>query len=314
MLETVKAYVALTKPRVIELLLVAAIPAMLQADRGAILQPGQGGTMLWLILGTLVGGWMGAAAANTFNMVVDSDIDKVMKRTIKRPLAKQTVSNRAALIFGIVLTIASVLWLGIICNSWLASVFILLTIAFYVFVYTMWLKRSTDQNVVWGGAAGCMPVMVGWAVITDNSDAVTGWTHWWQAIVLFLVIFFWTPPHTWALGLRYREDYEAAGVPMLPVVRTPIEVTIRIIWYTVATVVTTFLLIPAAGWVYLVGALAAGIWFLWGAFSLHAKVKAGGQIKPMKLFLLSNNYLAVVCVALAVDAALGLTTISSMFS
>ncbi len=304
MLDTVKAYVALTKPRVIELLLVAAIPAMLQADRGHV--------DVLLILGTLVGGWMGAAAANTFNMVVDSDIDKVMRRTSRRPLAKQTVSNRAALIFGAVLTLVSFLWLWLLCNSLLAAVFILLTIAFYVFVYTMWLKRRTDQNVVWGGAAGCMPVLVGWATITDNSAHVTGSAHWWQAIVLFMVIFFWTPPHTWALGLRYREDYEAAGVPMMPVVKAPPEVTIRIIWYTVATVVTTLLLVPAAGLIYLLVALAAGIWFIIAAVQLHRGVLAGEEIKPMKLFLLSNNYLALVCVGLSVDAVLGLTTVSQM--
>lgn len=306
MLDTVKAYVALTKPRVIELLLVAAIPAMLQADRGSV--------HVGLILLTLVGGWMGAAAANTFNMVADSDIDKVMNRTAKRPLAKQTVSNTSAMIFGIVLTIASFLWLWLLCNSLLAAIFILLTIAFYVFVYTLWLKRRTDQNVVWGGAAGCMPVLVGWAVITDNNPDVSGWFHWWQAIVLFMVIFFWTPPHTWALGLKYKDDYEAAGVPMMPVVRPPLYVTVRIIWYTVATVVTTLLLVPAAGWIYLASAVIAGIWFLYGAIMLHRDVKAGGEIKPMKLFLLSNNYLALVCVGLSVDAVFGLQTISQILS
>ncbi len=306
MLDTVKAYVALTKPRVIELLLVAAIPAMLQADRGHVDVP--------LILGTLVGGWMGAAAANTFNMVVDSDIDKVMRRTAKRPLAKQSVSNRAALIFGVVLMVASFLWLWLLCGSLLAGIFILMTIAFYVFVYTMWLKRRTDQNVVWGGAAGCMPVLVGWAAITDNSATVDGWTHWWQAIVLFMVIFFWTPPHTWALGLRYREDYEAAGVPMMPVVKSPPEVTIRIIWYTVATVVTTLLLIPATGLIYLVVALVAGIWFIVASVQLHRGVLAGAEIKPMKLFLLSNNYLALVCVGLSLDAVLGLLTLTQLLS
>lgn len=304
MLDTVKAYVALTKPRVIELLLVAAIPAMLQADRGKV--------HVGLILLTLVGGWMGAAAANTFNMVADSDIDKVMNRTRKRPLARQSVSNRNAMIFGSVLTVASFLWLWLLCDSLLAGLFILLTIAFYVFVYTMWLKRRTDQNVVWGGAAGCMPVLVGWAVITDNAPDVTGWLHWWQAIVLFLVIFFWTPPHTWALGLKYREDYEAAGVPMMPVVRPPLYVTVRIIAYTLATVLTTFLLIPATGWVYLVVSVLAGVWFMWGAIALHKSVKAGGEIKPMKLFLLSNNYLALVCVGLSVDAVLGLRTVAEM--
>lgn len=306
LLDTLKAYVALTKPRVIELLLVAAIPAMLQADRGNV--------HVGLILLTLVGGWMGAAAANTFNMVVDSDIDKVMNRTQKRPLAKESVSNRNALIFGIVMMVASFLWLWLLCESLLAAVFILITIAFYVFVYTMWLKRRTQQNVVWGGAAGCMPVMVGWAVISNQNTEFSGWSHWWQAIVLFMVIFFWTPPHTWALGLRYKEDYKAAGVPMMPVVQPAPVVTKQIIWYTIATVLTTFLLIPAAGWIYLVAAVGAGIWFLYGAIALDRSVKAGGEIKPMKLFLMSNNYLSLICVGLSVDAVLGLQTISQMFA
>ncbi|MBV7295418.1 heme o synthase [Corynebacterium sp. TAE3-ERU12] len=305
-MDTVKAYIALTKPRVIELLLVAAIPAMLQADRGEV--------HVGFILATLAGGWMGAAAANTFNMVADSDIDKMMKRTRKRPLALESVSNRNAMIFATTLMVASFLWLWLLCNSLLAAVFILMTIAFYVFVYTMWLKRRTDQNVVWGGAAGCMPVFVGWAVITDNTTNVDGIWHWWQALVLFMVIFFWTPPHTWALGLRYREDYEAAGVPMMPVVHEPIYVTKRIIAYTAATAVTTFLLIPAAGWIYAVVSVAAGAWFLYGSIVLHRDVKAGGSIRPMKLFLMSNNYLSLVCVGLSVDAVLGLQTIGSLVS
>ena len=290
MLDTVKAYVALTKPRVIELLLVAAIPAMLQADRGKV--------HVGLILLTLVGGWMGAAAANTFNMVADSDIDKVMNRTRKRPLARQSVSNRSAMIFGSVLTVASFLWLWLLCDSLLAGVFILLTIAFYVFVYTMWLKRRTDQNVVWGGAAGCMPVMIGWSAVTGTIQ--------WPALVMFLIIFFWTPPHTWALAMRYKEDYEAAGVPMLPVVATEREVTKQILIYTWATVLTTLALAFATGWLYAAVALVAGVWFLVMAHQLYSGVKRGEPVKPLRLFLQSNNYLAVVFCALAVDSALAL--------
>ncbi|KAA9270320.1 protoheme IX farnesyltransferase [Corynebacterium sp. HMSC063A05] len=305
LLETVKAYIALTKPRIIELLLVAAIPAMLQADRGHV--------HVGLILLTLFGGWMGAAAAHTFNMVMDYDIDQKMRRTRRRPLARNQVSRRAAAIFGTILMIASFLWLWLLCNSLLAAVFILITIAFYIFVYTLWLKRRTDQNVIWGGAAGCMPVMVGWAVITDNNPEITGLAHWWQAFILFLLIFFWTPPHTWALGLRYKEDYKAAGVPMMPVVKPAIIVSKRIIYYTAATVITTLLLVPYAGWIYLIGAVGAGAWFLWGAIDLHRHVKTGGKIKPMKLFFMSNNYLSIVCVALSLDAVLGLQTVLSMF-
>ncbi len=299
-METIKAYFALTKPRVIELLLVATFPAMLQADRGE--------NHIALILLTVIGGWMGAAAANTFNMIADSDIDKVMKRTERRPLAKHTVSNQNATIFAWSLTVISFFWLWLLCHSLLAALFVMATIAFYIFVYTKWLKRSTPMNVVWGGAAGCMPVMVGWAVIVDNLPA--GQPHnWWQAIVLFLIIFFWTPPHTWALAMRYREDYEAAGVPMMPVVKKPLEVTKQIIAYTVATVLTTFALLPAAGWLYAVVAVAAGIWFTWLAISLHQGVKKGVEVRPMRLFIMSNNYLSAVFLALSVDALLGLPTL-----
>jgi len=302
-LETIKAYIALTKPRVIELLLVATIPAMLQAERGE--------NNIILILLTVVGGWMGAAAANTFNMVADSDIDQKMGRTRARPLVRHTVTNRKATIFAWSLLIISVLWLGLLANSWLAAFFIILTNWFYIYVYTKWLKRRTWQNIIWGGAAGCMPVLVGWAVITDNMPEGIP-AQWWQAIVLFMIIFFWTPPHTWALAMKYRADYEKAGVPMLPVVRKPVQVTRQIVWYTVATVVTTLLLVPAASWIYLAGALIGGLYFLVMAIVLHNGVKAGKDVKPLKLFILSNNYLALVFVALSVDAVLGWETIGSM--
>lgn len=304
--DKIKAYISLTKPRVIELLLVAAIPSMLQAQRGEL--------NLALILLTLVGGWMGAAAANTFNMVADFDIDQKMRRTHRRPLAKNTVSKTEATVFGWVLTIASVLWLGILCSSWLASGFILLTIWFYIFVYTKWLKRRTWQNVIWGGAAGCMPVMVGWATVTDADGGAfnAGWLSWAQAVVLFLIIFFWTPPHTWALGMRYREDYESAGVPMMPVVKPPLEVTRQILWYTWATVITSLVLVPAAGWVYAVVAVLSGLWFIVRAHGLHNGVKKGVKVKPMNLFFLSNNYLSVLFVGLSVDAVIGLETVAEM--
>lgn len=302
-METIKAYIALTKPRVIELLLVATIPAMLQAERGE--------NNIILILLTVIGGWMGAAAANTFNMVADSDIDQKMGRTRARPLVRHTVTNRKATIFAWSLLIISVLWLGLLANSWLAAFFIVLTNWFYIYVYTKWLKRRTWQNIIWGGAAGCMPVLVGWAVITDNMPEGIP-AQWWQAVVLFLIIFFWTPPHTWALAMKYRDDYEKAGVPMLPVVRKPVQVTRQIVWYTVATVITTLLLVPAASWIYLAGALIGGIYFLGMAIVLHNGVKNGKKVKPLKLFILSNNYLALVFVALSIDAVLGWETIGSM--
>ncbi|MCP9624649.1 heme o synthase, partial [Nocardia otitidiscaviarum] len=186
----VLAYIALTKPRVIELLLVATIPTMLLADRGHV--------DIRLILATLFGGWMGAASANTLNCVADADIDKVMKRTSKRPLAREAVPTRNAAIFGITLGLASFAWLWWQANL-LSGALVVATILFYVFVYTLGLKRRTSQNVVWGGAAGCMPALVGWSAVTGSVG--------WPAIVLFLVIFFWTPPHTWALAMRYKEDY-----------------------------------------------------------------------------------------------------------
>ncbi len=293
----VLAYLALTKPRVIELLLVATIPAMLLADRGAVDFP--------LILATLFGGWMGAASANTLNCVVDADIDKVMKRTARRPLARMAVPTSHALVFGLVLGVASFVWLWWATYP-LAAILIVITIAFYVLVYTMILKRRTWQNVIWGGAAGCMPVMVGWAAVTGGLS--------WEPIVLFMVIFFWTPPHTWALAMRYKEDYEAAGVPMLPVIATEERVTKQILVYTWLTVLTTLALIPAAGVIYAAVTVAAGAWFLLMAHQLYAGVRKGQPVKPLRLFLQSNNYLAVVFCGLAVDSVLGWNTIAQLLS
>ena len=286
---TVLSYLALTKPRVIELLLVTTIPAMLLADRGTV-DP-------LLILNTLIGGMMAAAGANTLNCVADADIDKVMKRTALRPLAKASVPTRHALIFGLVLTAGSFAWLWRTTNL-LSGVLALATIAFYVFVYTLLLKRRTSQNVVWGGAAGCMPVMIGWSAVTGTIQ--------WPALVMFLIIFFWTPPHTWALAMRYKEDYKAAGVPMLPVVATERQVTRQILIYTWLTVLTTLSLALATGWLYASVALLAGVWFLVMAHQLYSGVKRGEPVKPLRLFLQSNNYLAVVFCALAVDSALAL--------
>lgn len=303
LLETIKAYFALTKPRVIELLLVAAIPAMLQADRGEV--------HVWLILGTLIGGWMGAGAANTFNMVADYDIDQKMGRTRARPLVRAKVTKQRAAIFAWVLLIVSVLWLGLLCRSWLAAFFIILTNFFYIVVYTKWLKRRTWQNVIWGGAAGCMPVLVGWAAIRDNVDDGSA-DHWWQAIVMFLIIFFWTPPHTWALAMKYRDDYARANVPMLPVIASPAETTRQILIYSWWTVIVSLLLVPATSWIYLVVAILSGVLFLVMATQLHRGVKQGRKVKPLKLFILSNNYLAALFLGLSVDAVLGWETIGQM--
>ena len=286
---TLLAYIGLTKPRVIELLLVTTIPAMLLADRGTV-DP-------LLILNTLFGGMLAAAGANTLNCVADADIDKVMKRTALRPLARAAVPTRHALIFGLVLSVASFGWLWWAANL-LSGLLAIATILFYVFVYTLLLKRRTSQNVVWGGAAGCMPVMIGWSAVTGTIQ--------WPALVMFAIIFFWTPPHTWALAMRYKDDYEAAGVPMLPVVATEQQVTRQIVIYTWLTVLTTLALSLATGWLYASVAFLAGAWFLTMAHQLYAGVKRGEPVKPLRLFLQSNNYLAVVFCALAVDSALAL--------
>ncbi|WP_372433092.1 heme o synthase [Antrihabitans stalagmiti] len=289
------AYIALTKPRVIELLLVATIPTMLLAQRGTV--------DIALILSTLFGGWMGAASANTLNCVADADIDKLMKRTERRPLARAAVPTSHAFVFGVALGLGSFAWLWWAANL-LSGLLVVGTILFYVFVYTLGLKRRTSQNVVWGGAAGCMPVLVGWSAVTGTIG--------WQSLVLFAVIFFWTPPHTWALAMRYKEDYKAAGVPMLPVVATEEKVTKQIVVYTWLTVFATIALIPATGVVYAAVAVAAGAWFLLMAHQLYAGVRRGESVKPLKLFLQSNNYLAIVFCGLAVDSVLGWTTVGSI--
>jgi heme o synthase len=285
----VAAYFALTKPRVIELLLVTTIPAMFLADRG-IPAP-------WLVLVTLVGGAMSAGSANALNCVADSDIDAVMDRTKKRPLVHHEVPRRNALIFGVVLGVVSflVLWLG---ANLLAALLSTSAILFYVFVYTLVLKRRTSQNIVWGGAAGCMPVVVGWAAVTGEVE--------WPALVMFAVVFLWTPPHFWSLAMKYRDDYARAGVPMLPVVATPRQVSARILVYSWATVGSTLLLLPVTSWIYVAFAVLGGAAFLIVAQRLNAAARKGGAMNPMHLFHLSNSYLALVFVAIAIDAAVGL--------
>jgi protoheme IX farnesyltransferase len=286
------AYLALTKPRVIELLLVTAIPAMLLAHRGSV-NP-------LLILNTLIGGMLAAGGANTLNCVADADIDKKMKRTAQRPLARDAVPTGHALVFGLVLSVASFAWLWWTTNL-LSGLLAMGTIAFYVFVYTLLLKRRTSQNVVWGGAAGCMPVMIAWSAVTGTIA--------WPALVMFAIIFFWTPPHTWALAMRYKDDYKAAGIPMLPAVATERQVTKQILIYTWLTVAATLALALAAGWLYTAVAAVAGVWFLTMAHQLYAGVRRGEPVKPLRLFLQSNNYLAVVFCALALDSALALPTL-----
>ena len=287
--DTVRAYLGLTKTRIIEQLLVVTVPAMFLAARGV--------PPVWLIVATLVGGAMAAASAHALNCVVDADIDAVMKRTSRRPLAKGQVPTRHALVFGLVLGAFSAVWLGLTTN-WLAAGLSVAAIAFYVLVYTLLLKRRTSQNIVWGGAAGCMPVVIGWAAVTGSVD--------WPALVMFGVIFFWTPPHFWALAMRYREDYAAAKVPMLPVVAPPVQVSRRILAYSWIMAAWSLLLIPATSWIYAAAAALGGTWFVLQAHRLHRDVVAGAETRPMKLFHLSNAYLCGLFAAIAVDAAVGL--------
>ncbi len=283
---TVEAYVALTKPRIIELLLVTTVPTMVLAERG---MPGLG-----LVLATLVGGTLAAGSANALNCYYDRDIDVVMHRTSSRPLAQRTVAPFNALVFGLVLGALSFAGLWLTTNL-LSAVLAVAAIAFYVVVYTMLLKRRTSQNIVWGGAAGCMPVLIGWSAVTDTVA--------WPAVALFMVIFFWTPPHFWALAMRYRADYAAAGVPMLPVVATPLVVTRRIVGYSWLMVAASLALWALdSSWIYGVVAVVAGGWFLVEAHLLLARVRRVDDGASMRLFHLSISYLTVLFVGIAVDA------------
>ena len=290
------AYVALTKPRIIELLLITTIPAMFAAQREV--------PSLGLVLLTLLGGTLAAGSANALNCVVDADIDALMRRTRSRPLARHTVTPRAALVFGVVLGILATVVLAA-GTTWQAAVLADVAILFYVFVYSIWLKRRTSQNIVWGGLAGCMPVIIGWSAVTGG----IGWPAW----VFFGVIFFWTPPHTWALAMRYREDYAAAGVPMLPVVATERVVIRQMVLYSWAMVACSLLLVPASSWIYAAVAVPVGLAFLGAVHRLHVRVlraPASADRTPpgefMAVFHLSNLYLTAVSVAWAVDAAVGL--------
>ncbi|MFI5099116.1 MAG: heme o synthase [Actinomycetes bacterium] len=285
-------YIALTKPRIIELLLVTTVPTMVLAAGGV--------PPLGLVAATLVGGALAAGSANTLNCYLDRDIDKVMRRTGHRPLATGAVTPRAALVFGIVLGVAAVGWMAWLVGTFAAGL-TALAIAFYVFVYTLVLKRRTAQNIVWGGAAGCMPVLIGWSAVTGSLT--------WTPLVLFLVIFFWTPPHYWPLSLRFADDYAAAGVPMLPVVAPARVVAARIVAYSWAMVAASLALVPVAHTtvVYAVAAVVLGAGFLAEAYGLRARVRSGtGDVRPMRLFHGSITYLTLLFVAVAVDPLLPL--------
>jgi len=312
-----RGLVALTKPRIIELLLVTTVPTMLLAQRGL--------PSLKLILVTLVGGTLAAGSANTINCYIDRDIDAVMKRTSRRPLVvngRGTIRPAEALAWGIVLGAGATLLLGLMAN-WLSAALADTAILFYIFVYTLLLKRRSPSNIVIGGAAGCFPVLVGWAAVTGTVSV--------PALVLFAVIFLWTPPHFWALAMKFRKDYAAANVPMLPVVASPAAVARKILWYSYAMVAATLALAPYAGWLYAVAAAGLGAWFLAEAHRLKARVSttaklallaplAGGTRPPgppgeettppsppaasMRLFHLSIAYLTLLFAAVAVAALL----------
>ncbi|GAB3583919.1 heme o synthase [Calidifontibacter terrae] len=290
--DVVRDYVSLTKPRIIELLLVTTFPVMFLADRGV--------PSLWLIIATLVGGTMSAGSANAYNCYIDRDIDKLMHRTEGRPLAVGSIAPRNALAFATVLGVASVLWLGLLVN-WLSAALSLGAIVLYVGFYTMLLKRRTSQNIVWGGVAGCVPVLIGWSAVTNSLS--------WSALVLFLVVFFWTPPHYWPLSMRFKDDYANAGVPMLPVVARDTAVARQIVLYAWATVLTTVVLIPVApmGWIYTVLAVLSGGLFLIEAHRLQLRAKQGvpyADLKPMRLFHYSISYLTLVFLGVAIDPIL----------
>jgi len=284
----VGAYVALTKPRIVELLLVTTLPTMIVAQGG--LPP------VGLIVATLAGGALAAGGANAINMVVDRDIDQVMHRTRNRPLVTGALTPRAALTFALLLEVAAFVELWLFVNL-LSAVLALAATAFYVFVYTLWLKRRSVQNIVIGGAAGAVPVLVGWAAVTDSLA--------WTPVVLFAIIFIWTPPHFWSLAVRYRDDYEKANVPMLPLVASPVRTTREILLYSVALVAATLVLVPVAhmGWLYLGAAIALGAVFVGMAFRLWrlARNDRATTKEAMRLFGYSITYLTLLFCAMAGD-------------
>ncbi len=289
---TLAAYVALTKPRIIELLLVTTVPTMFLAARAV--------PSLWLVVATLIGGSLSAGSANTFNMVYDRDIDAHMARTSNRPLVTGEVTPRAAVVFAIVLAATSTAWFAWQVNL-LSAGLSLGAIVMYAVGYTMILKRRTAQNIVWGGAAGCMPVLIGWSAVTGSVG--------WPAVVLFLIVFFWTPPHYWPLSMRFKEDYATAGVPMLPVVETNVVVGRRIVGYAWVMVAASLALIPVApmGWLYVVAASASGAMFLVEAHRLLRAARHSDSmavLKPMRLFHLSITYVTVLFLAVALDPLL----------
>ena len=277
------AYIALTKPRIIELLLITTVPTMILAERGW--------PSTWLVVVTLIGGTLSAGSANAVNMFIDRDIDALMKRTQARPLVTGVIEPRNALIFALSLQVFAfiVLWAG---ANLLSAVLAFAAAAFYIGVYTIWLKRTSRQNIVIGGAAGAVPVLVGWSAVQNN---VT-----WTPVVLFVVMFLWTPPHFWALAVKYADDYRAADVPMLPSVASMAETVKQMILYTVALWVSTLVLIPVAelGWIYGVSAVVLGGVFLGGTIALG---RHPTEAASMRLFGFSITYVTLLFLAMSLD-------------
>ena len=290
--DVVAAYVGLMKPRIIELLLLTTVPVMFLAQGGV--------PSLGLVVATVLGGTLSAGSANALNCVYDADIDERMRRTRRRALPRHLVSRRNALLFGLVLGVVSTFWLGLLVN-WLSAALALAANVFYVVVYTMVLKRRTSQNIVWGGAAGCFPTLIGWTAVTGQLA--------WPPVVLFVVVFLWTPPHFWALAIRYRDDYAAADIPMLPVLAGARTVARQIVMYAYLMVLTSLLLWPVAGtgWFYPLAAVVLGAAFLVESHLLLRRAAGSDDVvalKPMRLFHWSNMYLSLLFVAVAIDPLL----------
>jgi heme o synthase len=290
--DVLAAYVGLTKPRVIELLLLTTVPVMFFAAGGV--------PDLGLVVATVVGGACSAGSASVLNCVYDRDIDEQMRRTRRRAIPRHIVTPAAALVFGVVLGVLATVILFVWVNP-LSAVLSVTAECFYLFVYTMLLKRRTTQNIVWGGLAGCFPALIGWTAVTDHLA--------WSPVVLFLVVFFWTPPHTWALALRYREDYAGVDVPMLPVVARAEVVGRQIVIYSWVMVATSLLLWPVAGTglLYPVVAAVLGAVFLVQAHLMWGRTRGTEDlsvIRPMVLFHASNLYLSLLFVAVALEPLL----------
>ncbi|PHX75467.1 MAG: protoheme IX farnesyltransferase [Actinobacteria bacterium] len=282
-------YLALTKPRIIELLLVTTVPTLFLASTG---WPSLSITVI-----TLVGGTFAAASANSFNSIIDRDIDALMERTMHRPMPRGEISVRAAFAFASVLGVISILLLWVLANP-LTGILALVAILLYVLGYTIVLKRRTAENIVWGGAAGCMPVLIGWAAVTNSLSLAP--------IVLFLIIFFWTPPHYWPLAIKYKDEYAAASVPMLPVIATMQHVAKRIVIYSWIMVLVSLSLIPIANmdWLYSGSAVILGGAFIYESHAIASRVKRRVDPKPMRLFHGSITYLSLLFLAVAIDALL----------